>query len=733
MEPSISPESEGNGPATDGNNRLHQWVRDLVSISALPALWIGQDSASIQKGFTSLLMRVLDLDVVFLRIRSLDRQSATDAIRIAPALNESTDSEYWQSVVASQVANVVNIGPDVEPVTLFRVGLGFDEASGFVRVGSRRSGFPDSMETLLLQVATNQFTVALQSLQSIHREARHASYFKALTECALAINANFTVEAMLQTITDQAAIAVRAHQSVTSLTTGGNEEQSINAVHLSEKYAASRTYSAMPDGSGMVALVCKTNRVMRMTHAELTSHPAWRGVEAEAAHHPPMRGWLAAPLVARDGKNFGLIQLSDKVSGEFTAEDEAFLVQLAQMASIAIENAQLYRKAQEEITDRKNAEQELFRQSREARLMAEVGAAMTTSQSLREALQRCAEAIVRGLDAAFARVWVLPPQSKILQLEASAGQYTHLDGAYSRIPLGAFKIGRIAQEAKAHLSNDVPNDPEIKDREWARREGMRAFAGYPLLVNDHVVGVVALFARHPLAQSTLQTLALVADMLATGVRRRYAEDEVQKKTKQLELITESLTSFVETGDWGKSSLRLLQGALRESQSEYGFFGVVLKGPVLRVLAFDGFVWDPIENRAFYDSFVTVFQKQKYLDFPQMDNLFGWVIRHGEALLTNAPGADSRGGGIPKGHPKLDSFLGVPIVGEMGVIGLIGLANRPGGFTLADRENLELLSRISSVLCKNYLNHLQQASLEEAQRHGSFIFGNGACFRNGPGS
>src|SRR5947209_5568639 len=54
-----------------------------------------------------------------------------------------------------------------------------------------------------------------------------------------------------------------------------------------------------------------------------------------------MRGWLAAPLVGRDGQNLGLIQLSDKYEGEFTNEDQAILVQLAQVASVAIENARL--------------------------------------------------------------------------------------------------------------------------------------------------------------------------------------------------------------------------------------------------------------------------------------------------------------------------------------------------------------------------------------------------------
>ena len=59
-----------------------------------------------------------------------------------------------------------------------------------------------------------------------------------------------------------------------------------------------------------------------------------------------MRGWLAAPLTARDGRNLGLIQLSDKYEGEFTEQDEATLTQLARLGSIAIENRRLFHREQ---------------------------------------------------------------------------------------------------------------------------------------------------------------------------------------------------------------------------------------------------------------------------------------------------------------------------------------------------------------------------------------------------
>jgi hypothetical protein len=73
--------------------------------------------------------------------------------------------------------------------------------------------------------------------------------------------------------------------------------------------------------------------------------------------------------------------------------------------------------------------------------------------------------LVEHLDAAFARIWTLNEQNDILELQASAGIYTHIDGAHSRVPVGQFKIGLIAKERKPHITNDVVNDPRIGDRE----------------------------------------------------------------------------------------------------------------------------------------------------------------------------------------------------------------------------------------------------------------------------
>lgn len=151
------------------------------------------------------------------------------------------------------------------------------------------------------------------------------------------INSAGSVGEILELVAEQAREIVGAHQSAASVVAGGDWVRAINAVSLSDKYVAWREYDEMPDGSGIYRLVCQMNRTLRMTQAELEAHPAWRGFGKAAAKHPPMRGWLAAPFTGQHGRNIGLIQLSDKYEGDFTEEDEAVLMELARMASTAID------------------------------------------------------------------------------------------------------------------------------------------------------------------------------------------------------------------------------------------------------------------------------------------------------------------------------------------------------------------------------------------------------------
>ena len=196
-----------------------------------------------------------------------------------------------------------------------------------------------------------------------------------------------------------------------------------------------------------------------------------------------------------------------------------------------------------DITDRKRVERELIEGARQAALGEDVGTALNESGNLRIILRRCAEAIVRHLGAAFARIWTLNEVENVLELQASAGVYTNLEGAHSLVPVGTFKIGLIAQERLPYLTNDVAGDPRIHNKEWARREGMVAFAGYPLIVEDRLVGVLAMFAKERLAEATLNALASVASRIAQGIERKRAEESLRAYATRLNRSNRELQDF----------------------------------------------------------------------------------------------------------------------------------------------------------------------------------------------
>ena len=219
-----------------------------------------------------------------------------------------------------------------------------------------------------------------------------------------------------------------------------------------------------------------------------------------------------------------------------------------------------------DITDRVEAQHALDERNRVTALIADIGVALNRAPTLDMCLQRSAEAVVQRLDAAFARVWTLNPGEEILELRASAGLYTHLDGAHGLVPVGAFKIGRIARDRRPHLTNEVIGDPEVGDQEWARREGMVAFAGHPLLVGDRVVGVLALFARQRLAAATLNALGAIADQLAVGIARYQSEAVARVLQERMRFALEA----TQVGIWESD---IVTGAVRWSEIAEALHGL----------------------------------------------------------------------------------------------------------------------------------------------------------------
>jgi sigma-B regulation protein RsbU (phosphoserine phosphatase) len=169
----------------------------------------------------------------------------------------------------------------------------------------------------------------------------------------------------------------------------------------------------------------------------------------------------------------------------------------------------------------------LHRRAITAALAADVGSALVSDAVIDERLDRVVGAIAEHLDLTLVRVWTLADGDDALRLVASAGMYRHLDGEHSRVPVGQWKIGRIAATRRSHVTNDVPNDEQISDPDWARSEGIRAFAGFPLMAQDRCVGVLGVFSRLELTGDVLGALASMTDSLAVAIAQNQEAQRVR--------------------------------------------------------------------------------------------------------------------------------------------------------------------------------------------------------------
>ncbi len=132
--------------------------------------------------------------------------------------------------------------------------------------------------------------------------------------------------------------------------------------------------------------------------------------------------------------------------------------------------------------------------------------------------------LVEQFGCAFSRIWLVEPDRRTLRLVSSSGLYTRLDGDFARVPMGAFKVGKIAQHCIPFLSNCLPDEDWVKDRDWAIANKIQGFAGLPLMADEQSLGVLAIFSHRPMAPEFLEVLQIlclsVAGALACAVNHQ---------------------------------------------------------------------------------------------------------------------------------------------------------------------------------------------------------------------
>jgi transcriptional regulator with GAF, ATPase, and Fis domain len=198
-----------------------------------------------------------------------------------------------------------------------------------------------------------------------------------------------------------------------------------------------------------------------------------------------------------------------------------------------------------------------------------VALTVAAERSLDRILAHIVDGLVTTTGVALARVWLIAPgdicetcplraecpgRTPCLHLVASAGNpssprtdWSRLDGAFRRFPLGQRKIGRIGATGQGILVEDVASESDwIAHPDWARKERIISFGGQPLVFRDQILGVLAVFNRDPCDRETFAWLRTFADHAAIAIAHARALAEIERLKEQLELENAYLREEVRT-------------------------------------------------------------------------------------------------------------------------------------------------------------------------------------------
>ncbi len=168
------------------------------------------------------------------------------------------------------------------------------------------------------------------------------------------------------------------------------------------------------------------------------------------------------------------------------------------------------------------------------RLLLELQKIEHLNQSLSGCLkpQEIAANVTNGLvdtfHCAFARIWLLNSDRTILNLVASSGLYTRIDGDFAQVPMGKYKVGKIAQHSIPFLSNQLAEEPWVKDRQWAIDNKILGFAGLPISIAEQAIGVLAVFSNHSLETEFLEALRILCSSVAVALNNANLYQEASQ-------------------------------------------------------------------------------------------------------------------------------------------------------------------------------------------------------------
>ena len=503
---------------------LRATLRDLVALSAMPALWIGSEPQTVAAGLADALVGLLQLDFAFVRLSAPGDAEAIEVIRGCAwkGFSEWLEGRLATSTPFPRREILPNAGDEPSPRRGFAVPVGVNGEGGVVAVACERSDFPTQTDELLLSLAANHAAAAFQSSRLIHERKRAEEELRRARSDLEVVVAERTAD--LRVAND----ALSALRRLATLVAKGLQAHELFAVVAEEvarvidvprvsvlRYEAGDTATECAsfstggpvnpvgtrwslDGTSVVQLVRASSEPAR-----IDDYSRLEGELAEAARRNGIHSTVGAPIVVA-GRPWGVVLVSSTQQHRLPEGTEARLVDFTELLATAIENA--------------DAREALGRLADEQAALSRVATLAAQGAPAEELFAAAVEEVGRLLPVESAAMGRYDPDGKFTTVAAWSA-------AEVRFPVG----GRWSAEGK-HVTGlvlrtgrparlDDFSDASGPVGVRAREAGYRSAVGCPIVVDGRLWGVMtaATTAEEPLPADTDVRLASFTELMATAI------------------------------------------------------------------------------------------------------------------------------------------------------------------------------------------------------------------------
>jgi len=602
-----------------------------------------------------------------LAIRSARRGEMAVTHQLADLFRPVVDHEVAQ--IIQQMAGVCTLAT----VPLMANG----QLMGNFFAGSHRDKLSDA-ELVSLRAFARQAALAIEHARLFEQERRRHQIANTLAEVSRVINSTLELEKVLDLVFEGLETVVKYDSSAILLLEQDNLR--IKAVQGELTNEALDTSIPVNDDS-LARLVLDAGRPIVV--ADVQDHPGWY-VTPYGRH---IRGWIGAPLIARD-RAIGLLTVDSKQVGAYNEEDAQVVMAFAHQAALAIENARLF-------------EQESKRR-RLADMLRGISAIISSTLDLKELQSLILEQVA----------WVFAYDSCGLFLVKDGKPNLVAGRRFSNpsdIPVAEL------DETHQYLFSTLLNGqralvlPEVPEgMRWPATGPVRVqgWIGAPLIVRGQVLGLLTInsYAVNTYQEEDEQLVMAFARQAAVAIANARLYAETERNWREQRYLQEIAHAFNSTLDL-EQVLTLVMIKTNE------ILGV--EAGSVSLLTGDR------RELVFHTTVGGAPDAVKGMRMPATEGIVGWVVFHGESLLVPDVSKD------PRHYTQVDvnsgfktrSILCVPLIAKGTVIGAIEVLNKiDGPFDADDLRMAESVALSAATAIENaMLFQREKQALQKLQK------------------